>query len=87
MYEQNAEVGLRNHCCHGKAMSITFSVCVCVASVIQHAMCNAHVSITMSSVACLALPYFSTLSHNRTIFGKKITEHKMNIWIFSTAAV
>jgi hypothetical protein len=42
----------------------------------------------LSSVACPALPYFSTLSRKRQDFcGKKIIERKMFDWIFSTAFV
>jgi hypothetical protein len=37
-----------NHCCSGRAISITYSKCVFVALVIQHAMHMHH-----SSVACL----------------------------------
>jgi hypothetical protein len=38
MYVQrNIEVRSRNHCCHGKAISITHSEYVPVAVVIQHA--------------------------------------------------
>jgi len=41
----------------------------------------------MSSVASMTLQSFSTLSHKRHVFeGKKkkrVTENKMNIWIFS----
>jgi hypothetical protein len=50
-----------NHCCRGKAISITYTECVSVALFIQHAMRMR--SIILSSVACLAVPYFSTLSH------------------------
>jgi hypothetical protein len=59
----------RNHCCRGKATVITYSECVFVAKVIQHATRMRR--IILSSVVCLALPYYST------IFGKKVFEHKM----------
>jgi len=59
-----------------KAVRITYSDCAFAALVIQHAkrMCHA----TLSSVACLALPYIFTLSHKRYDFpGQKVTEYKM----------
>jgi hypothetical protein len=38
MYVQrNSDVRSRNHCCRGKAISITYSECVSVALVIKHA--------------------------------------------------
>ena len=48
-----------NHCYPGIAISITYSECVSVALVILPAMRMRRV--ILPAVACLALPYFSTL--------------------------
>ena len=56
-----------------KAISITYSECVFVALVIRHAMCMRHIDIC----GLPGLQYFSTLSHKRRDFSKKVTEHKM----------
>jgi hypothetical protein len=67
-YISNIEARSRNHCYRGKAITIAYSDCLSVALVIQHAKRMRR--IMLSSVACLDLPYFSTLSHKRTILGK-----------------
>ena len=59
-YKRNVQARSRNHCCHAKANSIILSECVSVALVMKHA-----------SLACLALPYFSTLSQKRHDCRKK----------------
>jgi hypothetical protein len=66
--KRNTEARLFNQCCR-KKISITYSECMSVASVIQHAMRMRRT--ILSSVACLALSFSSTLSHKDTIFGEK----------------
>jgi hypothetical protein len=69
-----------NHCESGKAISITYCECGFVALRIQHAIRMRR--ITVSTVACQALQYFSTYLTNGTIFGeKKVIQHKMRVLI------
>jgi hypothetical protein len=74
-----------NRCCSGKAISIASSGCVFLALVIQHAMRIRR--IILPSIACLTLPYFSSLSHKRHDFRKRVTEHKIRVFIFSSIFV
>ena len=61
MYKRNIEARSRNNCWRGKANSITYSQCVFVALVIQHAKRMRH--ITLSSLSCLAVQiFFDTIS-------------------------
>jgi hypothetical protein len=55
-------------------------VCTCVASVIQHEKRMRH--IVLSSVACPVLPYFSTLSHKRYDYRKKLLHTKCVFRLF-----
>jgi len=54
----NIEQRSRNHCCRGKTITIRYSECVS-AALTQHAK-RMHL-IMLSSAACPAVPYFSTL--------------------------
>jgi hypothetical protein len=78
-YKPNTEASSCDHCCSGKAISITYSECVFVALGIQHAM-RKH-RIILSSMACLAVPDFYTLSHKRSLLNK------MCVVIFSITVV
>jgi hypothetical protein len=86
---------LRTYCCSGKPIIITYfwrpdvwacaHGCASVALLIQHAIRMRH--IVTSFVTPLAPPYFSTLSHKRHDFRKKVIEHKMCVLIFCTTFV
>jgi hypothetical protein len=65
-----------------EAISITYSECVSVALAVHHVMRMRRV--ILLSVACMALLYFSTLSHQRHDFRETFIEHKMCFLILST---
>ena len=77
-----------NQYCRGKAISIrpARSERMSVASDIQHAKLMRH--IIFAHVACLVVPYFSTLCHKRHDFrgGKKKIEHKRCALTYSTTS-
>jgi len=78
----NIDARSRNHYCRDRAIIITYSERVSVALVVQHATRMRRT--IMSSVACLDLPYFSTLPHKRHVLRKNVIEPTMSVFIFST---
>ena len=81
----NIEARLLNHGWRGKAITIAYSGCVCVALVIQHAERTRRIIVT--SVACLYSYFFPHYFINRAIFGEKVIDHKVCVLIFSTSSV
>jgi len=57
-----------NHCCSGKSLSTTYSMCVFVALGIQHAMRTRNIVICGLYVSTI---FFSHYLIKGTIFGKK----------------
>jgi hypothetical protein len=74
----------RNHCCSGKAISITHSERVFVALGIQHAMCMHDIILLSVSVSTI---FFHIILQAARFPEKKNVEHKMSILIFSTTFV
>jgi hypothetical protein len=84
-YKHNIEARSSNRCCQGKIIRVTYSECVSVGIVIQHAMRMC--SILSTSVARPVLPHFFTLSHtweNVTEYKKKCIDFLCNIIISET---
>jgi hypothetical protein len=71
--QRNIAARSGNYCCCERAIRITYSECVSVDLVNQHAKRMRRV--ILSPVACLTLPFFSHHLMNGTIFEpKKIIE-------------
>jgi hypothetical protein len=77
----NAEARSCKHCCSGKAINITYFVCVCVCVCVNLFSSMQCASAIWSFTACSTVTYFSTLSHKRLDFRKKVIECKMFVLI------
>jgi hypothetical protein len=75
VYERYIEALSRNHCCRGKTISSTYSECTSVALDIQHVMRMRRLNRHLWRVRP-ALLHFSTLSHKRHNFRKKLLNVK-----------
>jgi len=72
------ETSSRNHCCHGKTISVTYSECVSVALVTQHAMRMRRIVICGPSGSTI---FFHIISQTYDFRKKKAIERKM-LFIF-----
>ena len=72
----NAEAHFCNHCCSGKAISITYPECVFVTLGVQHAMRLRHVVMWTAPLYCI----FPNYLINGTIFRKKLLNTKCVFW-------
>jgi len=68
----NVEARSHNHCFRGKSNSIKYSDSLFVALVTQHVKLMRRIKL---SVACLTLPYFSTLSYIARVAEKCYRMH------------
>ena len=75
-----------NHCCSGKSLSVTYSVCVAVALFVQHAKCMCH-STYIVICGLFGSAIFFHILINSKIFSKKIMENEMRVLIFPTISV
>jgi hypothetical protein len=80
--KRNIKTCSRNHYCRGKAVLHTTSVRPALS--INHA--KRMRQIILASVACLAVPYFSTLPQNDSIFVNNLLNIKC-VLILSTTVV
>jgi hypothetical protein len=79
-YQRNTEDRWRHHSYLAKTIKNTYSECVSVASVIQHALRMRRIIICGMSDPT----HITTLSHKRHDFWKNVIEHEMHILILST---
>ena len=74
---RNVQVRSRNHCYRVKSISITYSECVFVISVMRNAMRIRHI---VMSVLPRSAIFFHIISKKGTIFGKMLQNIKCVFW-------
>jgi hypothetical protein len=85
MYVQRStKVRACNNCCSRTAMNVTYSECVYVALVIQHATRMRNIVICGLSGSTI---FFHSISQTARLSGKKVIEHKMCLLILSITFV
>ena len=80
-HKRNIVARSRKHCYHGKCINITFSECVSVAVVIQHAKRMRQNCIVICCLFDCTILY--TLSRKRHNFRENVAGYKMCLLIFS----
>ena len=81
---RSIEARSRHHCCYGNPISVKDSEGVFIF-VLATWHAERMRSIILSSVVCLALPHFSTLSHRQHGYQRRVIRYKRFASIFSTA--
>ena len=79
---RNIEERSHNHCWRKKAINITYSDCVFVAT-LGYTEYEALRRVILSLVACPAVPYFYTLSHKLRDFREKTFLNTKCVWNIS----
>jgi hypothetical protein len=68
MYLRNNETRSRNHCCRGRAISITYSECVAVSLAIWYEERMRHLGVCIPWGSIIFFPLYLI---SRTVFGGK----------------